>query len=353
MAGIPRLSPGLEHAALRSCCKLPPRGKRLLFGKPPEIDGLRLDTDMLVMLGLAKRVGRETLTGGLPPAQARVYVQRDAEAGSGTRPLPMASVQSLEIPGPASTLPARLYLPFGAPPAPRPLLLYFHGGGWVIGSLDTHDSVCRFLAAHSGVAVLSCGYRLAPEHPYPAAPEDAAAAFRWAVENAAALEADVSRIAVGGDSAGGNMATGLCQAMREADEQRPAMQLLVYPVTDASGQQNSRELFSTGFKLTAADIVEFERCYLPDPARASDPLASVLHAPDLSGLPPAYVVTAGFDPLRDEGEAYADRLRREGGRVALRRHPGLIHTFANMTAFSSSARSAMAETAGALRMGLS
>jgi acetyl esterase len=148
------------------------------------------------------------------------------------------------------------------------------------------------------------------------------------------------------------MATGVCQVMRDEGFQPPAMQLLIYPVTDAVGEHRSRELFAAGFKLTNSDIVEFERCYIADPTRSTEPLASVLRAPDLSNLPPAYVTTAGFDPLRDEGEEYALRLREEGVSVALRRHPGLIHTFANMTSFSRMARAAMSEAAGALRMAL-
>jgi acetyl esterase len=353
MARPNRLPAGVEHAMLRAFCRLPRGAKVALFGRPPMIDGQRLDMDMQVMLRLSESVGRQTLTGGLPPELARPYVARDAAAGQGTRPLPMASVQELRIPGPAGELPARLYVPHGARPAPRPLLLYLHGGGWVVGSLDTHDSVHRFLAAFSGAAVLASSYRLAPEHPYPEPVEDAIAAYRWALENAERLEADPDRIGVGGDSAGGNMAAGICIAARDDGMPMPAMQLLIYPVTDARCTEPSRELFSTGFKLTAADIVEFERAYIQDPTRVDEPLASVLRAPDLSGLPPAYVATAGFDPLRDEGELYALRLRSEGVRAALRRHPGLIHTFANMTNFSRSARAAMLEAAGAVRMGLS
>jgi acetyl esterase len=337
---------------LRAVCGLPPRAQRRLFGAPPSIDGQRLAPDIQAMLWLAHLAGRETLTGGLPPVQARAEVLADARAGSPRRPIPMASVRRLDIPGPAGSLPAMLYLPHSAPPPPRPLLLYFHGGGWVVGDLETHDSVCRFLAAHSGTMILSCEYRLAPESPYPAAVEDADAAYRWTVEHATELEADPARIGIGGDSAGGNMATGVCIAMREAGGPPPAMQLLIYPVTDAIGEQPSRELFGTGFELTTSDIVEFERCYLPDPSRATDPLASVLRAPSLADLPPAYVVTAGFDPLRDEGEEYAARMREEGVRVSLRRYSSLIHSFANMTAFSRSARAAMFEVAGAMRMGL-
>jgi len=349
---LPRTSPNVDFAVVRAACRLPPRTRRRIFGPVPTVEGRRLDPDMHVVLRLSELVGRPSLLGGLAPEKARRYVLADAQSGAGPRPLPMASVRDLEYPGPGDDLPARLYVPYGAAPPPRPLLVFFHGGGWVVGGLDSHDSICRFLAAHSGAAVLSAGYRLAPEHPYPAAVEDAGAAFAWAVARAAELEADPERIAVGGDSAGGNMAAGVCIAAREHGGQQPAMQLLIYPVTDAIGEQRSRELFSVGFKLTGADIVECERAYLPDPSRATDPLASVLRAPSLAGLAPGYVATAGFDPLRDEGEEYAARMRSEGVRVALRRHPGLIHTFAHMTAFSRSARAAMLEAAGALRMGL-
>ena len=222
----------------------------------------------------------------------------------------------------------------------------------MIGDLDTHDSAVRFLAANAGVAVLSVDYRLAPEHPFPAAVDDAFAAFRWAVENAGELGADPARIAVGGDSAGGNLAAAVSLLARDGGGPAPAMQLLIYPATDAVGGQESRRLFAEGFLLTAADMDWFEEHYLPDAAAAQDPRVSMLRAEDLSGLAPAYVATAGFDPLRDEGEAYAERMREAGVPVALRRHPGLIHGFANLTAVSRTSRAAMSEVAGALRMGL-
>ena len=224
----------------------------------------------------------------------------------------------------------------------------------MVGDLDTHDGACRFLAAHAGATVLSVDYRLAPEHPFPAAVEDAVAAFRWAARHAAELGADPARIAVGGDSAGGNLAAGVCLLTRDAGGPQPAMQLLLYPATDAIGGQASRDALRRGLPAHPADM---ELVRGPLPARrhrsTTDPLASVLRAPDLSGLPPAYVATAGFDPLRDEGEAYAARMREAGVQVALRRHPGLIHSFANMTAICRTARAAMLEVAGALRMGLS
>jgi acetyl esterase len=232
------------------------------------------------------------------------------------------------------------------------MLVYFHGGGFSAGSLDTHDGVCRFLAAHSGVMVLAPSYRLAPEDPFPAAVEGAAAALPWAFANAASFGADPRRIAVGGDSAGANLAAGVCLTMRDVGGPQPAMQLLICPPVDAVGEQRSRKLFAKGFRLTQEDIGLLEPNYFPDEAMALDSRASILRVPDLSRLPRAYVVTAGFDPLRDEGEEYATRLRQSGVPVALRRHPRQIHSFANLTAVCPSSRAAMLETAGALRMGL-
>ena len=264
----------------------------------------------------------------------------------------MAQLLEFDVPGPAGQLNARLYVPHGAPPPPRPMIVHYHGGGWMVGDLETNDSACRFLAAHSGAAVFSPTYRLAPEHPYPAAPEDARAAYLWALALADELGADRGRIGVGGDSAGGNLAAGVCLAMRDSGGPPPAMQLLLYPATEAIDPPPSRALFPEGFMLTQRDIDHCERAYLPDKRLGYEPLASILRVPDLTRLPPAYIATAGFDPLRDEGEAYGMRMRQAGVRVALRRHPRLTHLFANMTSVSRSARAAMLEAAGALRMGL-
>jgi acetyl esterase len=265
----------------------------------------------------------------------------------------MASVRGLEVPGPAGPRPARLYQPFvPADGRALPLLLFFHGGGWVIGDLDTHDGVCRFLAAAAGVAVLSIDYRLAPEHPFPAPLDDAWAATEWTLAHAEELGADPARVAVGGDSAGGNMAAAVSVMARDAGGAAPAMQLLIYPVTDTAEDPRSRKLFAEGFLLTKADMDAFEAAYLPHGIDPADPRISILKCPDLRDVAPGYVTTAGFDPLRDEGEAYALRMREAGVRTALRRHPGLIHSFANHTAVSPTARAAMLEAAGALRMGL-
>jgi acetyl esterase len=349
----PRLPPSIEHRVLRAACGAPGWLQRAAAGAPVRIDGQELALEIQVLLRLAKLAGDEAVAEGRTPERARADNREGAAAVARRPPLPMARVEPLSIPGPAAPIPARLYAPPGAPPPPRPLLVYFHGGGWCVGSLETHDGSCRFLAAHSGAAVLSVDYRLAPEHPFPAAADDALAAFRWAAGSAEELGADPRRIAVIGDSAGGNLAASVSLMSRDAGGPLPAMQVLIYPVTDAVGGQRSRDLFARGFLLTKADKDWFERHYLPDPTASADPRVSVLRADDLAGLPPAYVTTAGFDPLRDEGEAYAERLRAAGVRTALRRHPGLIHGFANLTAISRTALGAMHELVGALRMGLS
>jgi acetyl esterase len=353
MATLPRLPPQIEHRMVKALCGLSPGVQRRLFGVPPSIDGQTLASDIHALLKLAELSGGVSAMDGMSPAEARAENRVGTTIVGAHPPIPMARVETVEVPGPAGPLPARHYLPTGLPQGePAPLLVYFHAGGWVIGDLDTHDGVCRLLAAAAGVAVLSLDYRLAPEHPFPAAVEDSLAGLQWAAANAAELGADPARIAVGGDSAGGNLAAVTSILARDAGGPAPAMQLLIYPVTDAVGGQRSRALFANGFLLTKGDMDAFEAHYLPPGTDPRDPRVSVLHAADLSGLSPAYVVTAWFDPLRDEGEDYARRMREAGVAVALRRHPGLIHGFANMTGISRTARGAMLEAAGALRMGL-
>ncbi|HYJ22884.1 MAG TPA: alpha/beta hydrolase [Solirubrobacterales bacterium] len=353
MASLPRLSPRAEHRILKRVCGLSPRTQRRLFGAPPTIDGQTLAGDTHALIKMAELAESTSFLSGMSVEEARAHARVEAKVTDAQPPVPMARVEGLEIPGPGGPLPARLYVPGGLPAdTAAPLTVYFHGGGWVIGDLDTHDGVCRFLAAGAGTAVLAIDYRLAPEHPFPAAVEDAWAAFAWALTNAAELGIDPARIAVAGDSAGGNLAAVVSLLARAGAGQMPAMQLLIYPPTDSAGDLPSRQLFCEGFLLTKGDMDTFESYYLPPGSDPTDPRVSILLAPDLSGLPPAYVVTAGFDPLRDEGEAYAQRMREAGVQVALRRHPGLIHSFANQTAISRSARGAMLEAAGALRMGL-
>lgn len=301
------------------------------------------------MIALAERARRPAIES-LTPAQAREETVRQALSVRGPQPQ-LPRVETLEIPGLDGPLAARLYAP-DPEPGGTGLLVYYHGGGWVIGDLDTCEGICRFLARESGCAVLSVDYRLAPEHPFPAAVEDAVAALAYAADRADYLGADPARIAVGGDSAGGNLATVAARAARNGEAPQPAFQLLIYPVCDLSEKRPSYELFREGYLLTEAEMDWFRDRYLPEPDAARDPRASPLLAEELSGLPPAYIATAGFDPLRDEGEAYAQRLAEAGVPVALRRHEGLVHSYANMTAVGRAAREAMLEAAAALRVGL-
>jgi len=252
--------------------------------------------------------------------------------------------------GPAGPLAARLYVP-GEASARGPLLVYFHGGGWVQGSVVSHDPACRLLAHLSGVRILSIDYRLAPEHPFPAGAEDALAAYAQVAECHAELGADPARLALGGDSAGGNLAAVAAQAAHtDRALPPPAFQLLIYPALDMSRKPDSRRLFGERFLLTEQSMAWYEDQYVPDPGQRADPRVSPLLASELAGLPPAHIATCLADPLRDEGEAYARGLREAGVPVSLQRHP-LIHGFFNQSV-TRGARLAIASIAGALRQGL-
>ncbi|MFQ5417111.1 MAG: alpha/beta hydrolase [Myxococcota bacterium] len=340
---------GIERVLATALLSLPGSLQRLLCGgRPTTIDGQELEPDVQLMLALMRLSGQVSFET-LPPAEARAELARAARLTQ-WRPIPMEEVVDRRIPGPAGEIPVRLYRPLGAEP-PTPLIVYYHGGGWVVCDLDTHDGVCRFLAEETGSAVLSIDYRLAPEHPFPAAVDDALAAFRWAAAHGAELGIEPERIAVAGDSAGGNLSAVVSLLAVEQGGPRPAFQLLFYPVTDLSSKHGSYRLFSDGFFLTERQMDWYRDNYLPEPGAASDPRVSPLLADDLAGLPPAHVVTAGFDPLRDEGEAYARRLEQAGVKVSLR-HPGLVHGFTNATELSRSARSAVQEAAALLARAL-
>ncbi len=323
---------------------------RRLAGPPVTLDGQTLHPEM----ALALRV--QSLVEGpdwdeLGPAGTRAAVHRQTMAGA-VGQARIEGIRSLAVDGATGRLPARLYVPLDVA-APSPLLVFFHGGGHVFGELDAYDPVCRLLAAGSGARVLSVAYRLAPEHLFPAAADDATATFRWAVSNAALLGIDPERVAVGGDSAGGNLAAVVALDTRDAgDAVRPAFQLLLYPVVDMTAATVSRAMFADGFLLTERRIAWATGCYLPHAAQRHDPRASPLLADDVAGLPAAYVATAGFDPLRDEAEAYAQRLLDAGVDVELRRHEDLIHGYANLAGISRAARAAMDEAATSLRHAL-
>lgn len=257
----------------------------------------------------------------------------------------VARLEDVEIPGPAGAIPARAYVP--AVDGTPPVVVYYHGGGWVLGGIDSHEGTCRALANASGALVVSVDYRLAPEHPFPAAVEDAWAALEWVAANAAQLGGDPSRLAVAGDSAGGNLAAVVAIHARDAGAPALRGQLLVYPVTDATMSHPSIEENASGYFLTKADMEWFFGHYAPE--RPDDWRLSPLAAPDLSGLAPALVLTAEFDPLRDEGEAYARRLGDAGVPVELIRKDGLIHGFFGMVADVDEARDAMERSGAALR----
>jgi acetyl esterase len=228
-----------------------------------------------------------------------------------------------------------------------PALVYFHGGGWTIGDLDTHDVICRLLANRAGCAVISVDYRRAPEDKFPAAVEDCWAATRWVREQGAAIGVDTRRVAVGGDSAGGNLAAVVALLARDAGL-KLAFQLLVYPATDFANDKPSHDLFAEGYMLTRTSIAWFTGNYLAGPADIADWRASPLRAASLSGVAPAFVVTAGFDPLRDEGKAYAERLAEAGVPVRYASYEGMIHGFFGMTGKIDTARLAIDEAGAAL-----
>jgi acetyl esterase len=265
------------------------------------------------------------------------------------KPEPVGAVADLQIEAEVP-LRARHYAPLETGGA-DPLLVFFHGGGFTYGDLDTHDGVCRLLCRHAGAHVLAIDYRLAPEHPFPAAVEDARAALSWASAHAGELGADPGSIGVGGDSAGGNLAAVATQLAARDGGPAPVLQLLIYPATDCTRHRRSRELFGDGFFLTSAQMDWFEKNYLGSVGGANcrDPRASPLIADDLCGLAPAIVVTAGFDPLRDEGEEYADALRAAGTPTLLRRFPAFAHGFIGAAGVSRASRDAVVEIAGATR----
>jgi acetyl esterase len=335
--------------AFRLLFGLPRPVRRLLAGPLVRRDGQVLDLD-LQLLGRVSAL-LSSSDGGTLDQSVLAEQRRQADFAAEVAAPPGLDdilTEDLTLPGPAGMLPARLYVPPSAP-ALSGLLVYYHGGGFVLGSLASTDPLCRLLAAQSGLRLLSVDYRLAPEHPYPAGLEDAIAGYRGARERAAELGVDPNLVAVGGDSAGANLALVVAHQETAAP---PAFVLALYPVTDAERTGGSRELFGTGFGLTAQTIVELERLYLPDGVPPDDPRGAILRADDLSAMPPVYLATAGFDPLRDEGEELADRLRANGVPVVARRFAGLVHGYASFTAVSAAARDATLDAASALRAAL-
>ncbi|WP_200915034.1 alpha/beta hydrolase [Mycolicibacterium fortuitum] len=335
--------------------RIPDRVKRLLLGgRSVTIDGNTLDTTLQFTLAAEHAAGVGGLVADHDP-ETGVAVSRAALRSTAAMMKVRidADVSEISIPGPAGPIPARRYVPDGTgSPATSALLLYFHGGGFVLGDLDTHDSLCRLICRDGGIQVISVDYRLAPEHKAPAAVDDAYAAYRWALDHAAGLGA--TRIVVGGDSAGANLAAVVTQQARDSELPLPALQLLLYPVTDMSSETRSKTLFAKGFFLEKRDMDWFFSHYLDGAeVSAEDPLVSPLLAEDLSGLPPALVITAGFDPLRDEGDRYARALQEAGVVVDFREERSIIHAFANFFPLGGGSATATSAMISALRAHLS
>ncbi|HQS19037.1 MAG: hypothetical protein B7Y08_26985 [Rhodospirillales bacterium 24-66-33] len=293
-----------------------------------------LDAEARILLDLmeeATKAGRPKLES-LPHAIGRPAVDKMSE-DSEADPPEVAETIDGAFAGPGGQIKYRRYRPLGVEAGSLPTLIYYHGGGFVIGTIETHDSTCRRLANRSRCQVISIDYRLSPEHPFPAPIDDGIAAFRHVRDNATALGADPARLAVGGDSAGGAMAAVVCQAMRDAKEAGPAFQMLIYPATDSSQESASRQAFAEGYFLSKGLMDWFWKAYVPAGTDLADLRLSPLLAKDFAGLPPAFVLTAGYDPLRDEGRAYANRLIDAGVKTTYVNYPGTIHGFFSLTRF--------------------
>jgi len=310
-----------------------------------------LDPDAQRVLDLIRESGRPPYETLEPPVAREFY--RKARGVLQPDPPEVAEVRELSISREQGALPLRLYRGLGTEAgAVLPALIFFHGGGWVIGDLDTHDVVCRKLANLAGVAVIAVDYRLAPEHKFPAAVDDCVQATEWIAAHAEALGVDRARLAVGGDSAGGNLAAVVALIARDRGAPRLRFQLLIYPATDLAMDQASHHQVTDGLPLTHATMTWFGDHYLRGPADQRDWRASPLRASDLGGLPPAYVLTVGFDPLRSEGEAYVEALRRAGVPTEHRHFERQMHGFITMGRIIAAAETAIEGAAAALRSAL-
>lgn len=331
----------------RALMQLPRPVLARLAGNPAVVNGRKLDPEMQLLLKLQNLEGPAAETVAI--SRGRRIIASSSRLVGGNQPI--GAVTDRAIDGPGGPLKLRFYTPRGLT-GRSPALLFFHGGGWIYGDLESHDATCRFLAEEAQVRVIAVDYRLAPEAPFPAAVDDAMAAWSWIVEHAQGLAIDPNRIAVGGDSAGGNLVAVVAQQTVLVGGPSPAFQLLLYPATDFVETRPSRLTYADGFFLTKAFMDLAEENYLVGNEDRSDPRLSPLYG-EVAGLAPAYVVTAGFDPLLDEGDAYADKLRAAGVPVEHVTEDGLIHGFINMVALGRSAPKAARRAAAALQRGLS
>lgn len=347
---MPDLRFALESALLKRVMNLPVRVQRRLVRRPVELDGQVLAPELQLMLRLQK-LARTPAVETMPISAARDELVRQSRLVGGKQPI--AALRELQVDGADGSIPARLYTPTErVGPNPAPTIMFIHGGGWMFGDLESHDAPCRFLAEQSGVQVLAIDYRLSPEHKFPAAVEDCKAAYRWLVDHADEINADPTRLAVGGDSAGGALSTST--AIYAAENDLPlAFQLLVYPGADFVERSASRQLFGDGFFLTDEFMTGAEEAYFAPDADKGHPDASALRRRDFpEKIAPAHVVTAGFDPLRDEGEAYARLLSERGVEVDTKRYPSMVHGFFNVVGVGHEAVSYNREIADRLRRAL-
>ncbi len=342
----PTLRQRFEFRAARLLFSLPAALQVRLSRRPPVVVGdCALHPQMQLLLAL-RDLWRGAAIAELTPEIARANFRNDTATIAG-RPIAVGDVADVTIDAGHGGIDARHYAPAGR--SPRPLLVYYHGGGFVLGDLDGHDNLCRRICRDADIHVLSVDYRLAPEHRFPAAVEDALAAFRFASSNAAALGALPEKIAVGGDSAGGNLAAVVAQQALAAGGPAPCAQLLLYPALDRTVERPSLELFREGFLIGRDDIEWYHLHYTGSAVPQPDPAQHPLLAKDLAGLAPALIATAGFDPLRDEGEAYANALAQAGVPAVLKRFDGLLHGFASMATISPACDAAVGEIIAALR----
>jgi acetyl esterase len=343
--GLPRMPQNrlslprrIELAIGRVLFRLPPRIQLALTGRAPITrEGATLHPEMQLLLAVSRQLDATTGLSHPSLATARKRMYYNTARFNALAP-EVGGVRDFGLVTPAATLPARHYTPARSLTSPAPLLVYFHGGGFALGSLDTHDHLCRSLCRGANVHVLSVEYRKAPDFPYPVPSSDALAAFRYAQEQASELGADPKRVAVGVDSAGANLAAYVARASR--NDRPPYAQILIYPVTNRDTSSPSRHIFSSGFFLTLADIEYFDRLYVGDRPNDDPDLSPLLDA-NLQGLCPTLLVTAECDPLRDEGEAYAAALSAASNSVDHWREPGLTHGFAHFTLVSPAAEQAL------------
>ena len=312
---------------------------------------MALDPQVTAVLELVAKANRPAYNTLSPKDARQLFI--DTRPASTPTPPQIGSVKDVTAQGPHGAIPLRVYRPAGVADGTRvPAYLFFHGGGWVIGDVNTHDVLCRQLTAASGASVISVDYRLAPEHKFPAAVDDAWAATRWVVAHASELGVDARRVAVAGDSAGGNLAAVVARMARDAGGPAIALQVLIYPVTDVGAESKSYGDFAEGYMLTRDGMRWFTNHYLKSPGDAQDWRVSPLRAASLARLPPALVITAGFDPLRDEGAAYAGRLTDAGVQVDYINYGGMIHGFMPMGKLISTGNRAISHVAASLRQAL-